>query len=411
MGKFNLNNAADFARATNSFGAGILQTFTGRGNSDWIIEECSFKSGINPNNISRFHIFRTAADYDGALSSISDSGGRRLAKFQFPYMDGQVTEDMGRKAETFSLDIVIHGNNYLSAFNQMIQIMNEVVPGTLIHPVRGEIVCKMESYELTHQSTERKAVSIKLTMEEHSFEAINLFDPKLEKSAPSLLSKLAQAFVKIENAINAVQGTILLVQSVKNQIKAGLQAYQQAFSQITGNMNSTFNPGNNVPGISPTTSGGVLNSSGKIVANSVSIAASPDDPLQSLPANVLSSSTQAALAVDKIEKDINTNREQLSSSIKEMEESAKGRGAFEFFDNIMDLRNTANDMQAAFEAGKASSQAKIKKYITPRVMSIREVAFENGLSPDEGIQIMYLNPQLDSANYIPKDTSLVVALT
>lgn len=409
MGKFNLNNAADFARATDSFGAGILQTFTGRGNSDWIIEECSYKSGINPDNIARFHIFRTATDYDGALASISDSGGRRLAKFQFAYMDGQVTEDMGRKAETFSLDIVLHGNNYLTAFVQMMQILNEPVPGTLIHPVRGEIVCKMETYELVHQSTERKAVAIKLVFEEHSFDAIAL--PNLpETSAPSLLSKLGQAFNKIENAINAVQGTVLLVQSVKNQIKAGIQAYQQAFSKISGNMNATFNPGNRIPAISPTQSGGVLNGSGQVVSNSVSVAASPDDPLQSVPQSVLSSQTLAAVAVDQLFKDINTARGLLGDAIQSMEAAADGRGAQEFFDNIMDLRTTAVDLQNAFEAGKKSSQANVTKYVTPTVMSVREVAFANGLGPDDGIQVMYLNPELDSANFIPKGTTLNVAV-
>lgn len=410
MGKFDLNNAADFARATDSFGASVLQNFTG-GNTDWLIEEASYKSGINPNNVARFHIFRTATDYDGALSSISDSGGRRLAKFQFPYQDGQVTEDMGRMAEKFSLDIVIHGNNYLAAFNNILKILNEPVPGTLVHPVRGEIVCKMESYELIHQASERKSVTIKLQMEEHSFDPIALFNPKTKKTAPSLLSNLSQSFVKIENAINAVQGAFHFVTSLRNQIIANIKAYQQSFSQITGNMNSTFNAGNTVPGISPTTSGGVLNSSGQIVANSVSIAASPDDPLQSTPSAVLNSTTQQALNVDKIFKDINNLRAQLATTIAQMENAGGGVGALTFFDNIMDLRATANDLQDAFEAGKQSSQAILTQYTTPRLMSIREIAFANGLTPDDGIQIILLNPQIDSANFVPKGTVLNVAVT
>ncbi len=50
MGKFNLNNAADFARATNSFGGSILQQFSGRGASAWILEEGAYRSGVNPDN-------------------------------------------------------------------------------------------------------------------------------------------------------------------------------------------------------------------------------------------------------------------------------------------------------------------------------------------------------------------------
>ena len=94
-----------------------------------------------------------------------------------------------------------------------------------------------------------------------------------------------------------------------------------------------------------------------------------------------------------------------------MEDAADGQGALLLFDNINDLRETANDMQDAFDAGKQTSQASVAKYVTPHDMSIREVAFAIGLSPDDGIQIMYMNPELDSANLIPKGTTLQVAIT
>src|SRR3989304_7195751 len=98
MGKFDLNNAADFARATNSFGGAILQQFSGRGDSAWILEEGAYQSGINPENRVVFHVFRTALDYNGAIDRISDSGGRRKGKFTFPFLDGQLTDGLGRSA-------------------------------------------------------------------------------------------------------------------------------------------------------------------------------------------------------------------------------------------------------------------------------------------------------------------------
>lgn len=411
MGKLDLNNAADFARATNSFGASVLANFTSRGPTDWIIDEAAYASGINPNNVSRFHIFETAANYDGAVSQISDAGGRRLSKFQFPYQDGQLTEDLGRKAEDFTIEVVIHGPGYLAAFNKMMEIMNEPVPGTLVHPVRGDITCKMETYEVTHQDSMRKAVSVRLTMTEHSFEALNISDTNEESSAPTLLAKLSQGFVKIDNAINAVQGVVLFAQSLKNQIKQNLQAYKDAYTRISGHMNSTFNSGNRIPALSPTQQGGVLNASGQVVTNSTSIAASPDDQQQTTPVSILSLQTQRAVAVDQLFKDINTTRAQLSATIQQMEDAGDGAGALLFFDNIVDLRQTANDMQDAFDAGKQTSQSNVAKFVTPHDMSVREVAFAIGLSPDEGIQIMYMNPELDSANLIPKGTTLQVAIT
>jgi hypothetical protein len=409
MGKFDLNNAADFARATNSFGAGILQTFTGRGNSAWTIEESSYQSGVNPNNEVIFHVFRSSQDYGGAVSQITDGGGRRKAKFEFPYVDGQLLEDMGRRAETFSIEIVLHGNNYLTAFNNLMRILNEPTPGTLIHPIRGPITCGMDTYEVIHQETQRKAVAIRLNMTEHSLEAIQLLDDG--KSAPSRLSQLTNAFKKIENAINAVQGAVFLVQSVKNQIVQGLQDYQNAFAKVAGNMNATFNPGGHIPALLPVQNGGLQSATGAIVSNSTTIAVSPADPLQNTPANLLSTALQTALAISQIEKDVGKTRDAVKASISDMADSGDGVGSLEFHDNIVSLRETANDLQAAFEAGKKSSQVRVIKYTTPRVMSIREVGFSNGITPNDSSQIALLNPELESINFIPKGTVLMVGIT
>lgn len=410
MGKYDLNNAADFARATNSFGAGVLQTFTARGSTDWLIEEGTYQSGIDPKRSVIFHVFKTSKDYGGALSQISDSGGRRKAKFAFPFLDGQLTNDMGREAETFTLEIVLHGNNYLSAFNELLTILNEPTPGTLTHPVRGKIICGMEHYELIHQDSQRKAVAIKLTMTEHSIEALQLSIAP-NKSAPSLLSKLTTAFTKIENAINAVQGVVFLAQSVKNQITQSLQAYQLSYSKVGGNMNSTFNAGGNIPALLPVQQGGLQSSTGAIVSNSVTNAISPNDPFAVAPANLLSKELQQALAIDHIQKDIETTRTQIASIIGALEGAGGGQGALEFYDNIVALRETVNDLLAAFVAGKQSSQISIVNFVTPQIMSVREVGFANDVAPDNSFQIVLLNPEIESLNFIPQGTVLMVPVT
>lgn len=410
MPRFDLNNSADFARATSSFGGSILSNFTGSGPSAWVIEEGAYKSEINPDNIVVFHVFRSSKPYQGALSQIADKGGRRKAKFQFPYVDGQLTEDMGRNAETFDLDIVLHGNNYLTAFNQLMTILNEPVPGTLIHPVRGEVRCCMETYEITHKSDSRKAVAIRLTMAEHSIDALALRNRE-DKTASSLIQKLTKSFAKIERVINAVQAVNFLVQSIKQNIVQGLSAYKAAYAKIAGNMNATFNPGSNVPALLPVQHGGLLDSNGNIVSDGTTIAASPSDPFQNLPLDLTSTVLQTALAIEQIQKDIAASRAQAAALLQQLEESGNGIGSLEFHDNILELRETVNDQQDAFEAGKQSSQVSIIQFTTPRVMSVREVAFALGLAPDDGIQIAYLNPELDSLNMIDQGTILRVAVT
>lgn len=409
MGQFNLNNPVDFARATNSFGAGLVQTFTARNSRDWLIQESAYKSGVNPANVVVFHVFVSSKDYGGAVSQISDSGGRRKAKYEFPFLDGQLTTDLGRMGENFSIDILLHGNNYLAAFNELMTVLNEAVPGVLVHPIRGDIPCAMETYELIHEEKSRKAVHIRLNMTEHSLDAIRLLKAP-DKTAPGLLAKLTNAFKKIEDGINAVQGALFLVQSVKLQITSALQEYQNSYSSVTGKMNATFNPGGNIPALLPVQGGGLQDNSGAIVSNSTTNVFAPSDPFASVPLELLDVATQQAIAVDHIQKDIDTSRLQLSDLISQLKATNSGQGALYFYDNIMDLRETANDLQAAFEAGKQSSQIHLIDYVTPQDMSIREIAFANGITPSESSQIALLNPELESLNHIPKGSTVRVSV-
>lgn len=410
MAQYDLNNPIDFARATNSFGAGLLQQFTARGSKDWLIQEGAYKSGITPSHIVVFHVFVSSKDYGGAVSQISDTGGRRKAKFEFPFLDGQLTADMGRMAETFAIEILIHGNNYLSAFNELMTVLNEPVPGKLVHPVRGEITCAMESYELIHQESQRKSVAIRLNMTEHSIEPIQLLKAP-DNTAPGLLSKLTTAFKKIEDAINVVQGAVFLVQSTKLTIEAGLRDYQNGYSSVTGKMNATFNPGGNIPALLPTQGGGLQNNSGAIVSNSTTNALAPTDPFASVPLELLNAATQQAIAVDHIQNDISASRLSLVEIISVLSATNNGQGALYFHDQIVSLRETANDLQLAFEAGKQSSQIHIIDYVTPQIMSIREVAYANGITPNDSSQIAVLNPDIESLNYIPKGTTVRVSVS
>lgn len=412
MGKFNLNNATDFARATNSFGGSILSLFTGRGESAWQLQEGAYKSGENPGISAVFHVFTSSQDFNGAVDRITDKGGRRKVKFEFPFLDGQLTEDQGRKAETFDVNILLFGGNYLEQFNFLFSLLHQSTPGTLVHPVRGEIRCGMEDYEILHEEKARKAIAIRLVLTEHSLGAFDLIaiSEKNNASAPSKLAKLATAFKKIEDAINAVQGAANFVTSLKATIVDGLENISSTYGLVSGNMNATFNPNSNVPALLPTQLGGLTDGQGNVVSNATSIATAAADPFENLPPNLTTQNLQIALVIEQLQKDVVGVRQSLADQIELMETANNGLGSLEFFANIMDLRSMANDIQDAFEAGKQSSLVRIIKYVTPNDMSVREAAFNNGLLPDDGIQIAFLNPELDSLNLIPKGTEIKVAV-
>lgn len=408
MGKFDLNSPTDFARLTLSGAGSILQLFTGRGESEWRIEEAAFWH--DPRNKVVFHVFKSATDFNAAVSSVVDQGGRRNAKFLFPYQDGQLTEDLGRTPETFELDVLIFGDNYLRAFNNLMRRLNDPRPGTLQHPVRGELTCKMESYTITHASEARKAVAIRLTMVEHSFNGVFTFK-RVDPSAPGALQKLTSAFSKIEAAINAVEGTINAVRTVKNLIIQNLNEYKFFFARVGRDMNATFNAGNDIPALLPTQDGGIQLDDGDFSDTGQAPVVSPNDPLANLPSQYIDGTLGTALATEQIQKNIEQARQNLSVVIAQMEAINNGLGALEFYSQIIGLKETALDLQDAYEKGKASSNVKLIEFITPREMSLREVAYANGIPVDAADQIWLLNPELLSTNYIAPGTKLRVAVS
>src|SRR5579863_562552 len=128
--------------------AGLLGSFLGRDPSKWDLKEGAY-NGV------RFHVL-TQADYYAALPKISDNGGRRKIKYTFPYRDGQTTDDLGRKPRTYDLDCVIFGDTYKAALNNLITQLEKATPGTLTHPVQGNVPAVVDDYVITHQSDQRR---------------------------------------------------------------------------------------------------------------------------------------------------------------------------------------------------------------------------------------------------------------
>jgi hypothetical protein len=78
------------------------------------------------------------------------------------------------------------------------------------------------------------------------------------------------------------------------------------------------------------------------------------------------------------------------------------------YDLMLQYRGIAVSIQQATEAAIASSQNLVTVYVTPTNMSLRQIAFANGLSPDSQNAIETLNPYLGSVNYVPANTTLIV---
>ncbi len=405
MSRFDLNQPLDFAKLTMGDASSILQNFSNHGGKEWDILEGSYNGVL-------FHVFSSKSNYQGAVSQIQDSGGRRKVKYMFPYRDGQTTDDLGRKPGSFEVNILIFGQRYLEGLSALTAQFNRPTPGTLIHPVRGPIQCVPEDVVLIHSSEERKAVAIRVTFIEHNFTIGDIRKIK-DTSVKGALAGAIAAFVGIQNAINAVEANINAARSIKNQIKAALEEYNTGYAQLLTNLNSTFNLGSSsdIPTLIPVNEGGTRAADGSLISDQFSTVASPSDPFQSIPLEALSPEAQTAFAVEQITKDVNTLRDSLSATIIDMEATDNGLGALKLYDNILDLKNSADLMQDVLEKGISSSQSQIINYVTPQIMSLREIAFANGIDVNRVGDLDIMNPTLESTNYIAKGSTVMVPIS
>jgi hypothetical protein len=393
---FNLNSPTDFAALTLSGASSILNQFTGLNNEQWDIQEGAYVK--DDKSLVKFLVFKTPENYNGAVDSIQDTIARRVVPFKYPYVDGQTTEDMGREGSHYEFDILLFGKNYYSAYTALLAQMNTSTPGVLIHPVLGRIQAKFKEAIVTHRSSVRQAVALKATFYEHNF------DISFKSPVDSTKSKLADAVAfisKISNVITAVQSNLAVLSTVRNIIGGKLGTYQADYTATLVAMNTTFNNGSSsdIPGLLPN------NSSAN---SSFSVASAQNDIFSNISPTQIQAQQSPALASLQAINRVSANRVLALDAISAMESANSGEGSLIYYDEITTLKQSAAAMQGVLQLGIQSSNSTIKNYKVPRLMSVREVCFLNGISVDRSYEIETLNPTLLSMNYIEEGTVVQV---
>ena len=391
-----LGNPTDFAKATLSGVSSLLNTLTGLNKSDWIIEESAY--GHTESDLVIFHVFKSTKDYNGAVGQVQDNISRRVVPFEFPYVDGQTTSDLGRNGESFDFDILIFGPNYYAAYIALLQEFNDPRPGTLIHPIRGRMTAKFKDATITHKSDARQAVTIRARFVEHSFEV------SFKAASPTTKSALADAvgFIgKINQVITKIDSNLNVLASIRNQIKALLGDYSTGYTAALVAMNTTFNGGSSsdIPGLLP---------NNPAAGTAFPSASDPNDPFSGLTPEQIQSQQSPALASLQAIDRVKVVRLQAAAAVASMSAANSGEGALIFYDDSLVVKQSVLSMQKVLELGLQSSNATIKKYRVPHVMGLREVCFANGLAVDRAFELEQLNPSILSANLIPKGTILEV---
>lgn len=350
-----------------------------------------------------------------AIDQISDGGGRRLAVYEYPYQDGQSVDDLGRKGEKFTFQIKFFGPNYQVTFKKFLAVVcNAAGQGVLSHPVRGNITCRFQEYEFVHRHDEWNAVTIKATWIEDNkgqIQQSNLNPASQNTALRSALQTLVSLEAGVSAGISTVSALLLLPHAIQNAMQLRLNSLTGQVSRLLGQLASTFGTdaqtqalfaaANTSTGNVSTLNSGTTGSGQLPPVYQVGFSATDQTNINNQLAQFVSSnqvtSQQAVFAA-------NAARSTITLAIAEIQGFTGNQG----FDIVMLYRQMANQIQFVTQSCIAAAQPQVVVFKVESVMSLRMVAFLNGLSVDAQSQIISLNPYLASVNYVLPGTMLLV---
>jgi prophage DNA circulation protein len=358
-----------------------------------------------------------------AIEQITDSGGRRLAIYEYPYRDGQRVADLGRKGETYTFSIKFFGLNYVSLFNAFLaQVVNSNLQGTLTHPVRGAVSARFRDYEFQHVYNEWNAITIKATFIEDNTEELQAIS--VPASSPDSVLRNALQFVTdaqsaISTALTEAAGLIALPGAILTSLEQRLSSITGQASRLLGQLVATFSTNAQLQSLA-TKASNVTGGVPQLYTGTATTQNGGSGTTSQLPPTLqvgFSPTTQTAV-VAQIANFVNANqittsqavfaanqlRALISAAIADINTYLGNNG----YDSMVQYRSLANSMQEAVESAISTAQNQIILYVVPEDMSLRMIAKNNGLDPDRQNDIEALNPYLQSVNLVSEGTQILV---
>lgn len=354
-----------------------------------------------------------------AIDTISDSGGRRLAAYEYPYVDGTTYQDLGRKGERFVMNIKFFGSNYQILFKNFIEVVtknNQL--GTLNHPVRGTFPARFLEWEFVHRHDEWNSVTIKATFVEDNINqtsALNIFD-SINSSLRNGLQVLSSVSSAISTALAEAKALLNFPTSELTLLQTALAGVAFTVSNLLGQLAATYSTDATITAVlaNGVSTGGILQ------ANSGTVTATTANPTGQVPPVYqagFSSTAQATIAAN-LASFVNSNQvtpqqalfnanqalTQIAAAVAQVNSLLGNQG----YSVVLQYRILAVQIQNVTQAAIANILTQVTLYTVPFNMSLRMVAYLNGLPPDSQNNIENLNPYIQSVNYIAAGTIIQV---
>ena len=173
-----------------------------------------------------------------------DAAQHDVARFKYPYLDGEDTDDLGRGARDISITAVFFGDDYELRMRVFVKVLDARGPGELIHPVFGSIKVQVLDYDVEHDAESPDAATVTVRMIEtatsNPFFVKEL--PVQKAAAASQLSGIASLkgidlFSTAMAGIKAVKGGLSSLTSLRSVMTGTLGGLR---NMVTGFIGTTL---------------------------------------------------------------------------------------------------------------------------------------------------------------------------
>lgn len=164
----------------------------------------------------------------------SEAGGRRTVQHEFVDRDTPFSEDLGRKAKSFSVNIRLIGEDVFQQAEAITNALNQRGAGELRHPYLGVLNVNVASYSRSENTDEGRIVLFSITFLEAG---TNQYPSIEEDRAQTLLNfsenALSSAAETFEENFSVLQQPGFVVEEAVALVNSAADAFENATSFIS----------------------------------------------------------------------------------------------------------------------------------------------------------------------------------
>jgi prophage DNA circulation protein len=167
-----------------------------------------------------------AASFKGAsflIRSGSTTGGRKTVVHEYPNSDQRFVEDLGELKETFTIEGIVHGDNYFANRDALITALKSGGSGELVHPFFGTLTVVAQPYSLSEDTTTLGVARFSMT-----------FSRSSESIFPrQSVNNVSTINLEKNNVMSSMQGDVGSLFNVSRNSTLNFTSAQQKLAGIT----------------------------------------------------------------------------------------------------------------------------------------------------------------------------------